>query len=75
MNRGGPLRPKQGPKMKLSPECEKDMSQYLEECWEFGMLKTKDEFKNEIVHYITCYKIPNTFPNTKLGDEEVHVEK
>ena len=67
MEKGDPVRPKQGPKTKLAPETEKEMSSYLEKCWEFGMPKRKQQFQAEIVHYIECYKINNTFPNTKPG--------
>ena len=67
VNSGKSLRPQQGPKTKLSRENEKEIAQYLDECWEFGIPKKKSDLKDEIVHFMECYKIPNTFPNTKPG--------
>ena len=68
VQKGDPLRPKQGPKTKLTADTEKLMCMYIEEYWEFGMPKKKQEFKYEIVHYMECYNIPNTFPHTIPGD-------
>ena len=68
VKKGESVRSNYGPKTKLSRKNENDMAAYLEECWDFGMPKRKEDFKNEIVHFMECNHIPNTFPNTKPGN-------
>ena len=67
MKKGQPLRPDQGPKRKLTRENEKVFVEFLQECWEFGMPKEKKVFADEIVHFMICYDIKNTFPNIVPG--------
>ena len=44
------------------------MVTYLAECWELGIPKHKELFAEEIVHFMLCEGIKNTFPNTVPGN-------
>ena len=54
---------------KLSDECEKQMVEYCDLCWELGIPKTRDMFSGEVVHYMQYDGIPNTFPNVRPGED------
>ena len=53
--------------MKVSEEDEKKMAEYLKECWEFGTPLEKTLFADQVVHYMECIQVKNTFPNLKPG--------
>ena len=64
---GGQAKPKRGRKRKFTPSEEHEMSEYLDEFWNFGIPRTKEAFGLELVNYMQCYKIMNTFPNLMPG--------
>ena len=67
-NSGKLIRCRQGPPTKLTPDKESLMVKYIADCWVLKTPKHKDLFAEQIVHFMSCEGIKNTFPNTVPGD-------
>ena len=67
IDNGGVAKAKQGSKNKFTWTEEDMMVQYLDECWALSIPKSKDVFVMDLVNYMQCYSITNTFPNTVPG--------
>ena len=69
VNEGRPIREKQGPKFKISLEEEKQMVDYLADCWNKGDPRTQLQFGAEIVHFLEVYGLENTFRRGIPGND------
>ena len=67
MSQGGLAKPPRGPKKMMSMEDEKEMADYLSECWELGIPKMRGNFAMDVVNYLQCYHRTNNFPNVYPG--------
>ena len=72
---GKPIREKQGPKFKISLEEEKEMVEYLGDCWKKDDARTQMQFGSEIVHFLQVYNLKNNFRNGIPGKHNCSAHK
>ena len=68
VNRGEPVRIKQGPHFKVPLKDEKKMVDFLAECSDRDDPRSEQMFAHEITHFLRKYKMPNKFKNGIPGE-------